>query len=70
MPKKRVAGLILMGIQLLTVIGAFATHGGLPENVQKALNGDDVIWGAVGYFSLGIVGLILFILSFDKKNKA
>lgn len=69
MPKKRIAGLILIGLQLIAVIASYATNGGLPKNVQKALNGEDVIWVALGYFLIGIIGLILFILSFNKKNE-
>ena len=69
MPKKRIIGLVLMGLQIIAIIGSYATNGGLPKNVQAALNGDDVIWGAVGYFLIGIIGLFMFILSFNKKDK-
>ena len=68
MPKKRIVGLILMGLQLIAIISSFAVSGGLPANVQKSLNGEDVIWVAVGYFLIGIIGLFMFILSFDKKK--
>ena len=63
MPKKRIAGLILMILEGIACLK-------IPPSIQKILDGEGgVIWPAVGFFLPGIIGFSLFMFSFNKKKE-
>ena len=62
MPKKRIAGIILMVIEIIALINA-------PPTIKNILNGEGgILIRDIGYFIPGIVGFTLFMLSFNKKD--